>query len=134
MSDEDLNPEFPLLSIGQEQVQVPTVLPVLPVRDVVVFPGVTVPLAIGRPASLAALDQAGPGGFMIVATQRDPVIEEPGLEDLYPVGCVVRVLRIIDARRDGKQAIVVGVVRTRLAPTLSPSQDGAMMMPSRIFP
>jgi ATP-dependent Lon protease len=103
-----------LLTAGQERVEVPSVLPVLPVRDVVIFPGVTVPLAIGRPASLAALERAGSGGFMIVATQIDPAAESPGFEDLHPVGCVVRVVRTMDARRDGKQAIVVGVARTRL--------------------
>ncbi len=97
-----------------ENVEIPGVLPVLPVRDVVVFPGVTVPLAIGRARSLAALQAAGQGGFLIVATQREASVEEPGPDDLHPVGCVVRVLRIIDARRDGKQAIVAGVVRTRL--------------------
>jgi ATP-dependent Lon protease len=120
-----------LLSIGEEEVRVPTVLPVLPVRDVVVFPGVTVPLAIGRPRSLAALDRAGRGGFMIVATQRDPATEEPECEDLFPVACVVRVMRIIDARRDGKQAIVVGVVRTALDGPPEPSDDALMM---RIHP
>jgi ATP-dependent Lon protease len=113
-------------SLGQERVEVPAVLPVLPVRDVVVFPGVTVPLAVGRPRSLAALSQAGAGGFLIVATQRDPGIEEPGVDDLHPVACVVRVLRVIDARRDGKQAIVVGVVRTRLTPPLT--EDPALTM------
>ncbi len=125
-----------LLDLGQEQIEVPAVLPVLPVRDVVVFPGVTVPLAIGRPRSLAALEYAGQGGFLIVATQRDPSTEDPQLEDLYPVGCVVRVLRVIDARRDGKQAIVVGAVRTRLIgpPVSDPPvhDDDAMMM--RVHP
>ncbi len=125
-----------LLDLGQEQIEVPAVLPVLPVRDVVVFPGVTVPLAIGRPRSLAALEYAGQGGFLIVATQRDPATEDPQLEDLYPVACVVRVLRVIDARRDGKQAIVVGAVRTRLiGPPVSDlplRDDDAMMM--RVHP
>ncbi|MBW2270068.1 MAG: endopeptidase La [Deltaproteobacteria bacterium] len=106
----------------------PSVLPVLPVRDVVVFPGVTVPLAIGREASLAALERAGQGGFLIVATQRDAGIDTPGIDDLFPVACVVRVLRVIDARRDGKQAIVVGIVRTRLADTLQ-TESGSMLMP-----
>jgi ATP-dependent Lon protease len=105
----------PLLTVGQERVEIPTVLPLLPVRDVVMFPGITIPLAIGRQKSLAALEHAGEGGFMIVATQRDPTSEEPSIEELFPVACVVRVMRIIDARRDGKQAIVVGVVRTRIS-------------------
>jgi ATP-dependent Lon protease len=117
-----------VLVAGQEQVNLPPVLPVLPVRDVVVFPGVTVPLAIGRPRSLAALEHAGAGGFLIVAPQRDPATEEPSLADLHPVACVVRIVRVIDARRDGKQAIVVGVVRTRLPSAAEPSSDAALLV------
>ena len=109
------------LVVGQETVEIPTILPVLPVRDVVVFPGVTVPLAIGREKSLAALEEASQSGFLIVASQRDPSIEDPQVDDLFPVGCVVRVVRIIDARRHGKQAIVVGVVRTRLGSPIAES-------------
>jgi len=117
------SPEQPRQTIrvalgGDPPIEVSAVLPVLPVRDVVIFPGVTVPLAIGRPRSLAALEAAGDEGFLIVATQRDAGLEEPGPSDLYPVGCVVRVMRVVDARRDGKQAIVVGVARTRLAEAL----------------
>jgi len=100
--------------VGEEGVEIPVILPVLPVRDAVVFPGMNVPLVIGRPASLAALDQAGQGGFLVVATQKDPTTENPGLEDLHPVACITRVLRIVDTRREGKQAIVMGLVRTRI--------------------
>jgi ATP-dependent Lon protease len=99
---------------GDEVIEIPSLLPVLPVRDVVLYPGVTVPLAIGRPRSLAALEAAGDDGFLLVATQRDASVEEPTLEQLHPVGCIVRVVRVIDARREGKQAIVVGIVRSRL--------------------
>ncbi len=106
------------LTLGEETVDVPLVLPVLPVRDAVVFPGVTAPLAVGRARSLAALEAAGEGGFLVVATQRDPALDEPTLEDLHPVACIVRVVRLIDARREGRQAIVVGISRTRMgAPT-----------------
>ena len=100
---------------GNERIEVPSVLPVLPVRDVVIYPGVTVPLAVGRRRSLAALEEAsGAGGFLIVATQRDPAVEDPQPEDLHPVSSIVRVMRVIDAKRDGKQAVVVGVARNRL--------------------
>jgi ATP-dependent Lon protease len=102
------------VTVGDEKLEIPAVLPVLPVRDAVVFPGMSVPLAIGRARSLAALDAAGSGGFLVVATQRDPATEEPGLADLHPVACVTRVVRVVDARREGKQAIVVGLIRARL--------------------
>ena len=97
-----------------ESFQVPGVLPVLPVRDVIIFPGVTVPLTVGREKSIAALEEAGSNGFMIVATQRDPATEEPAFEDLFETGALVKVLRIVDARHEGKQALVVGVHRIRL--------------------
>jgi ATP-dependent Lon protease len=104
----------PVSVAGGERVEVPSVLPVLPVRDVVIYPGVTVPLAVGRRRSLAALEEAGSDGFLIVATQKDPAIEDPHAEDLHPISCIVRVMRVIDAKRDGKQAVVVGIARNRL--------------------
>ncbi len=108
-----------LVVAGGERVEIPSVLPVLPVRDVVIYPGVSIPLAVGRRRSLAALEQAGPEGFLIVATQRDPAIEDPRAEDLHPVSCIVRVLRVIDAKRDGRQAVVVGIARNRLGTPLA---------------
>jgi ATP-dependent Lon protease len=104
---------------GAEIVEVPALLPVLPVRDVVVFPGVTMPLAIGRPKSLAALEEAGQDGYLLVISQRDPLTENPALEDLHEVGTIVRVMRIIDARREGKQALVVGLARAVVTRTVA---------------
>lgn len=123
---------------GAEILAIPARLPVLAVRDVVVFPGVTMPLAIGRPRSLAALDEAGQDGFLLVLSQRDPNTENPTIDDLYEVGTIVRVMRIIDARRDGKQALVVGltralisrtetqdpILRVRIQPILEPVAEG----------
>ncbi len=111
---------------GEEGLEIPVILPVLPVRDAVVFPGMNVPLVIGRRASLAALEHAGQGGFLVVATQKDPTTENPGLEDLHPVACITRILRIVDARREGKQAIVMGLVRTRVR--LVESAGAALMV------
>ncbi|HXV36417.1 MAG TPA: LON peptidase substrate-binding domain-containing protein, partial [Myxococcota bacterium] len=118
---ESENPQQVHVMAGQESVEIPAILPVLPVRDVVVFPGVTVPLAVGREKSLAALAEAGQTNFLIVASQRDASTEDPGFDELHPVGCVARVVRIIDARGHGKQAIVVGVARTRLGAPVATS-------------
>ncbi len=124
--DDDLKPESKsngdLASLmvnvpGAEVLEVPAILPVLAVRDVVVFPGVTMPLAIGRPRSLAALEEAGQDGYLLVVSQRDPNTENPNTDELYEVGTIVRVMRIIDARREGKQALVVGLARAVIVRT-----------------
>jgi ATP-dependent Lon protease len=107
------------VAIGTESVEIPGILPVLPVRDAVVFPGTTVPLSIGRARSLAALEEAGPTGLLLVATQREPKQEEPGIEDLHPVATVAKIIRVTDARQNAKQAIVVGVLRARFGPAPS---------------
>ena len=114
--------------IGTEQVEVPSTLPVLPVRDAVVFPGMTVPLSIGRVRSLAALDEAGDSGLLLVATQRNPKDEEPALEALHPIATVAKVVRTTEARQGAKQAIVVGIIRARFvtAPSTGRAQRAAI--------
>ncbi|MFP6639520.1 MAG: LON peptidase substrate-binding domain-containing protein, partial [Myxococcota bacterium] len=93
---------------------VPRILPVLPVRDVVVFPGVTIPLTIGRQRSVAALEEADRDGFLLVVTQLDAATEDPTPVDLYSTGTVVKVLRAVEAQRAGRQALVVGIARAKL--------------------
>jgi len=107
---------------SEGRLDIPRVLPVLPVRDAVVFPGVTAPLAVGRPASLAALEEAGEGGFLLIATQRDASIESPGIDDLHPMACVARIMKVMGTRGEGgKHVVVVGVVRSRLGAVQSES-------------
>jgi ATP-dependent Lon protease len=103
-----------ILAVGSERVHVPAELPILPVRDAVVFPGMNVPLSVGRPRSLAALEEAGDNGFLVVATQKIPETEEPQLADLHPVACIARIVRVVDARGQARQALVLGLSRTRL--------------------
>ncbi|MDE0887177.1 MAG: endopeptidase La [Myxococcota bacterium] len=97
-----------------EVFQVADQLPVLAVRDVIIFPGVTVPLTVGRKKSIAALDESGTDGFMLVVTQRNPATEDPAPEDLFEIGTLVKILRVVDARQQGKQALVVGVQRVKI--------------------
>ena len=103
-----------IVVVGNERMRVPVELPVLPVRDAVVFPGMNVPLSVGRARSLAALEEAGDGGFLVVATQKSPETEEPELADLHPIACIARIVRVVDARGQARQALVLGLARTRL--------------------
>jgi ATP-dependent Lon protease len=119
-----------VVQLGDERVEIPEVLPVLPVRDAVAFPGATLSLAVGRPRSLAALEEAGSGGLLLIGTQRNASQDEPGLADLHPVACVARVLRIVTPGKDGRQVLVVGVLRARFEP--APARGDAVRV--RIHP
>jgi len=82
------------------------VLIILPIRNTVVFPGAVIPLTIGRRVSLAAAEEAAGSGRPIgLVMQRDPSVNEPGPDDLYPVGTIARVIRYFTAR-DGTQHVV----------------------------
>ena len=65
-----------------ENLEIPEILPLLPVRDMVVFPYMVLPLYVGRDASIAAVDEALSGERMIfLSTQKDAGIEEPDVKD-----------------------------------------------------
>lgn len=72
-------------------------LPVLPLRDMVVFPHMVAPLFVGRERSVRAVEEAltSGDGALVVVTQKDPEVEWPGADDLYTVGTVVTVGRVL---------------------------------------
>ena len=73
-----------------------TSYPLLPLRDIVVFPGMVVPLFVGRAKSVAALEAAMEGGKEIaLVAQLDPACDDPEREDLYDLGVVAQVLQML---------------------------------------
>jgi ATP-dependent Lon protease len=107
-------PKTTPIEIGGERLDVPVRVPLLPVRNTVVFPGVTLPLSVGRAASLAAVQSAAKnGGFLTVATQRAPETESPRLADLYPVGTLTKIVHLAETG-SGISVSVVGLARVRL--------------------
>src|SRR5438105_15612835 len=99
---------------GQKTV-LPSVIPILPIRNIVVFPGTVMPLNVGRPKSKALLDEVMPGDKLIgVCTQRSAETEDPQLPDLYSVGVACMILKLFKLP-DGNQSIIVhGLARFRL--------------------
>jgi len=91
-------------------------LPVLPVRGQVLFPHALVPLTVGRPASLRAVEAAGDTKRIAVVAQRDPSCENPGLDDLYRVGVLGTLLRVtrLEPDRGAAVAFVQGMQRVRI--------------------
>src|SRR3954471_15828801 len=90
-------------------------LPVLPLRDVVVFPYVVMPLLVGRAASLAALESANEDDrLVLLVAQRDPETAEPAAADLFRVGVVARIRQLSRLGTGTVKALVEGVARARV--------------------
>jgi len=90
-------------------------LPLLPLRDVVVFPHMVIPLFVGRPKSIKALESAMEAGksIMLVA-QKNASKDEPTEEDLYPIGCVANILQMLKLPDGTVKVLVEGGQRGRL--------------------
>jgi ATP-dependent Lon protease len=92
-------------------------LPLLPLRNTVVFPHLAAPLAVGRPATLAAVEAATRGEvdehLLVCVAQRDGELESPGPDDLHSIGTLVSVRRV-EHGENGAQVLVQGLERVRL--------------------
>ena len=90
-------------------------LPMLPMRDIVVFPHMTAPFFIGRPLSIASLEKALDGDRQIfVVAQEDPLVEEPESKDLFRVGTIGKVLQIMRLHNGTIKALFEAKSRGRL--------------------
>lgn len=120
---------------------------VLPTRNLVLFPGVALPIQLGRDSSISVANFAKKSGSpIVIACQRNPEVEEPGFEDLYDVGTIARVIDVIELPDGVKTAIVEGRMRARLlslsdkttlpgvlAVSLSVEEDQKGKMPEKEF-
>src|SRR5215213_5872238 len=96
--------------------EIPSELPVLPLRDAVMFPIGVVPLQVARPQALQLLDDAMRGGRLLgIVAQRQADTEWPGPEEVYTVGTVARVVQLLRQPEGGLMVAVQGVERFRVA-------------------
>ena len=104
-----------LVISGDRPLSIPGELPVLPLRDTVLFPNSFMPLAVAREASVRLIDEATTSGRMIgVFTQREASVEEPLLEDLYPIGTATHIHKMFKLPDGSLRLIVQGLARVRL--------------------
>ena len=96
-------------SMTTESTKKQAVLPVLPLRDMVIFPGCIQPVYAGRAMSLAAIQAMGDGDEIVILTQKKPDVNEPKAEDLYEVGVVARVLQRITLQ-DGSVKLLINAL------------------------
>ncbi|MGC9044539.1 MAG: endopeptidase La, partial [Myxococcota bacterium] len=95
--------------------EIPERLPVLPVRNIVLFPMVSMPMMIGREKSIKLIDDVLVSNrFVVIVAQKDPDIEDPKESDLYRVGCVGIVLKMMKLPDGQMRTLIQGLVRVNI--------------------
>ncbi|TFB08241.1 endopeptidase La [Candidatus Atribacteria bacterium MT.SAG.1] len=94
------------------------ILPLLPLRELVVFPNMVIPLFVGREQSINALEEAiSLKSFIFIVTQRDPEVEKPKLEDIYSIGTIAKIVQIYKLPDDTTKILVEGLGRAKIKNT-----------------
>lgn len=98
--------------------------PILPIREMVIFPNMTIPLFVGRNKSINALKQAHHGNEMILLlTQKDSKIDDPGVDDFYSIGVYAQVLQCVDLPDENQKVLIKGISRAKLIAELDENDD-----------
>lgn len=96
--------------------QLPTVLPVLPIRNNVIFPSTTIPLVVGRKQSLAAIERAlTVDGLLLVVAQKRLTAADPEPADLYRVGTLCKIESSMNGEDALRQVVAMGIVRFQIS-------------------
>jgi len=110
---------IPLLTPSDEEnfeaEKMPDILPILPLRNMVLFPGVVIPITVGRDKSIQLIKEANAGNKIVgVVAQKNDSIEDPGTEDLYSVGTVANIVRMLKMPDGSTTVIIQGKKRFRI--------------------
>ena len=110
---------IPLFSEEEEEdlkkMNIPDVLPILPLRNTVLFPGVVIPITVGRDKSLRLVQEVYKKNKILGAVaQKDSTIDDPELEDLYKIGTVAQILKILEMPDGTTSVIIQGRKRFRI--------------------
>jgi ATP-dependent Lon protease len=101
--------------VENDMPEIPDVLPLIPLRDLILFPNLVVPLFVGRERSITALEESMRQDHLVaLVTQKHAETQDPGREDLYDIGCVASVLQELKLPDGTAKALVEGVQRMRI--------------------
>lgn len=119
MSDMPNNDFVPILMEGNEDsigdIEVGSQLPILPLRNSILFPGVILPISVGRKSSLKLIEHVTKvGGMLGTVTQKDEVVENPKFKDLHSIGTVAEIVKVLEMPNDITTVILQGRRRFKL--------------------
>ena len=104
------------MTTSSDVTQEPIQLPLLPLRDVVVFPHMVIPLFVGRPKSIKAMEIAMEAGkSILLVAQKSAAKDEPSDEDLYQIGCISNILQMLKLPDGTVKVLVEGSQRARIS-------------------
>ncbi|MFM8316173.1 MAG: LON peptidase substrate-binding domain-containing protein, partial [Deltaproteobacteria bacterium] len=102
-----------------KNIELPELIPVLPVRNTVLFPNTAVPLIVGRTKSIKTVRQAQKmGDLLLVVAQKDPSKEKPEIQDLHSVGVVCLISKITQLEKESLQVVANGLFRFQITELL----------------
>jgi ATP-dependent Lon protease len=114
MAEADIDDLIEVIEKEGDIENIPKTMPMMPVRDIVVFTDMLLPLFVGRDKSIKAMEESmGYDRYIFLTTQKDPEVEKPGIEDVYEVGTVGRVQKMIKLPDGRIKALVQGIVKAR---------------------
>lgn len=106
--------------INHEILEIPDVLPLIPLRDLIIFPNLVVPLFVGRNRSMKALEEAMRTDHVVaLITQKDAEIQEPTKNDLYSIGSAASVMQELKLPDGTAKALVEGIKRIKIKKIIS---------------
>jgi len=115
MAETDKDDLISIIEEDDKGTKYPDTLPLLSVRDVVIFNDMLLPLFVGRKKSIRAVEEAvAKDGFLLIVTQKDPGIENPKPDQIFTVGTVSRILRILKLPDGSIKALVQGIAKARI--------------------
>jgi ATP-dependent Lon protease len=104
------------MSTHDDQTHIPDTLPLIPLRDLTLFPNLVVPLFVGRERSISALEEAMRVEHLVaLVTQRRAETQDPEIDDMYSIGCVASIMQELKLPDGTAKALVEGVQRFRVA-------------------
>ena len=115
MAETDKDDLISIIEEDDEDTIIPDILPLMPVRDVVIFTDMLLPLFVGREKSVKAVEEAvSKDRLLFIATQKDPAIENPRPEEIFAIGTVSRILRMLKLPDGRVKALVQGITKAKI--------------------
>ena len=116
MAETDKDDLVTIIDEEDHQETIPEILPLMPVRDVVIFTDMLLPLFVGRKKSIRAVEEAlSEDGYLLLTTQKDPNVENPGADDIYTTGTVGRILRMLKLPDGRAKTLVQGICKAKIS-------------------